>query len=649
MVEIMWKADQKQIVKSNMTKFIHFVNRNFHLSLSNYHELYDWSVQNSADFWQSIWSYCGIIASKPAEKILVEADRMEDTKWFEGAELNFAQNLLRRKDNKIALIFQNENGFRTTYSYAQLYSAVAKVAGYLRQLGVKKNDRIAAVLPNMPETIIAMLATTSMGAIWSSCSPDFGKEGLLDRFSQITPKILFTCDAYPYNGKIFNIVEKIQEVANKISSLEKIILIKNLKENGAVHFEQDSIEFDSIMDGREPALEFEQLPFAHPVYIMYSSGTTGMPKCIVHGAGTTLLQHLKELVLHTDLSDNDNIFYFTTCGWMMWNWYISSLAIGATVTQYDGSASFPTYSRLFDFIDQEKITVFGTSAKYISTIEQEKLTPKKTHQLTQLRTILSSGSPLIPKNFEYIYKQVKKEVCLSSISGGTDIISCFALGNPILPVYRGELQCIGLGMKVEIFNEEGQSIIGEKGELVCTKAFPSMPIYFWNDEKKEKYHNAYFTKFPNVWAHGDFAEITERGTLVIYGRSDATLNPSGIRIGTAEIYRQVEKLPEIVESVAVAQEWGDDVRIILFVILKNTLSLTDDLKNKITKHIRENCSPRHVPAKIIQVPDIPRTLNGKVVELAVREIIHNRPVKNISAITNPESLDYFKDVRELKN
>lgn len=639
---ILWRPKNPE--KSQMWQFLTYINHHYSLQLTDYPSLHQWSIQHSADFWHALWLYIPIIADQQPKNIFVPGKNMQTAKWFQGATLNFAENLLVRRDDHPALIFTNELRQRREYSYHALFQAVAKFAAYLSLKGVQPNDRVAAVLPNIPEAVIAMLATTSIGAIWSSCSPDFGMAGLLDRFGQILPKVLILSDGYFYNGKPYSNAEKLDGLAQGLSSLEQIVLVDYI---GNENWSTD--KFATIMASSLSPLVFTRLPFDHPIYILFSSGTTGVPKCIVHGAGGTLLQHLKELILHTNLSSEDRFFYFTTCGWMMWNWYISGLAVGATLIQYDGSPFYPTPSYFFDLIDQEKISIWGTSAKYISALEKKQIKPRETHQLTSLTTLLSTGSPLVPKNFDYVYQQIKADVQLSSISGGTDIISCFALGNPMLPVYRGELQCIGLGMDVKIYNQQGASVINQKGELVCIAPFPSMPIGFWNDPQGKKYQQAYFDHFPNVWTHGDFAEITDRGTMIIHGRSDTTLNPGGVRIGTAEIYRQIEKLPEILDSLAVSQDWQDDSRIILFVIMNPPANLTESMIEKIKTYIRKQCSPRHVPAKIIAVPDLPRTLSGKIIELAVRQVIHHKPVENLSAIANPESLSYFKNLPALYN
>jgi acetoacetyl-CoA synthetase len=564
--------------------------------------------------------------------------------------LNFAENLLRRRDDKQALVFWGEDKKKTTLSYAELWDRVAGLAYAMRDSGVTIGDRVAAFMPNMPETVIAMLATTSIGAIWSSCSPDFGINGVLDRFGQIKPKILFTADGYFYKGKAIDSLRRLEGILGELPDLQRVIVVPYVERHPDISAIEKSVLYadfarrDNLLE-----IDFEQCPFDHPIYILYSSGTTGKPKCIVHGAGGTLIQHLKELVLHTDLKPDDRVFYFTTCGWMMWNWLVSSLAVGATVLLYDGSPFDPSPAVLLDFAEQERMTVFGTSAKYLSTIEKAQIKPRKTHALANLRAILSTGSPLSPESFDYVYRDIKADIQLSSISGGTDLISCFALGNPILPVFRGELQCRGLGMAVEVFDERGKPVRGVKGELVCTAPFPSMPVFFWEDPEGKKYRAAYFETHPGVWVHGDYAELTEHEGMIIYGRSDTALNPGGVRIGTAEIYRQVEKLPEVLESIAVDQEWKNDKRIILFVKLRENIILGDELITKIKATIRENTTPRHVPAKVIQVYDIPCTLNSKIVEIAVRNVIHGRHIDNVEALSNLEALEFFRDLPELKS
>lgn len=645
----MWKPTPETIANSNMMRFIAYVNNKHDLNMRDYQELYTWSVTNPDEFWIEVWEFCDIKSSKIWDNPLLNRFQMFNAKWFINSALNFAENLLRRRDDKIAIVSQNEQGQRRTLTYEQLFNEVAKLSKALQKLGVTRNDRVAGYLPNIPEAIIAMLATTSLGAIWSSCSPDFGVQGVLDRFGQIKPKILFAADSHTYNGKNFDDMSKIQEISKKLPSLEKIIIIPNSQRKPDLNGLPAAILYEDFTKNPAAEIMFAQLPFDHPVFILFSSGTTGAPKCIVHGAGNILIQLLKELILHTDLTDKDVFTYYTTTGWMMWNYMIPALAIGATLVLYDGSPLYPKADVLFDLIDAEKITVFGTSAKYISAIEKANLEPKTSHQLDSLITILSTGSSLLPQNFDYIYQKVKKNVRLSSISGGTDIVSCFALGNPLLPVHRGEIQCIGLGMKVEVFDGYGESVKEQKGELVCTIPFPSMPLYFWNDPEKTKYHRAYFEKYPGIWAHGDYAEITSHKGIIIYGRSDAILNPGGIRIGTAEIYREVENFEEVLESIVVGQEWENDTRIVLFVKLRDAAKLTDELKKRITKNIRDNASPHHVPAQIIQVNDIPRTISGKIVELAVRETIHDRPVKNLETLANPEALDYFKNLAELRS
>ena len=575
---------------------------------------------------------------------------MPGASWFPDANLNFAENLLRYRDDREALVFKSETGVKSTLTYRQLYQQVAGVAAALRESGVEPGDRVAAYMPNLPETIIAMLAATSIGAIWSSCSPDFGISGVVDRLGQIEPKILFCAAAYSYNGKQYDCLSKVREIQNQIESIAKIVVIPYVAENPDLTGLKNAELLSSFSHAHATDIEFTRLPFNHPVYILYSSGTTGVPKCITHGAGGTLLQHLKELMLHTDLKRSDRFFYFTTCGWMMWNWMVSGLATGATLVLFEGSPFYPGPSAMFDLIDEQKITIFGTGAKAISSWQKAGLKPRETHSLESLKTILSTGSPLAPESFDYVYRDIKTDVCLSSIIGGTDIVSCFAPGCPVLPVYRGEIQCLGLGMAVKICRDDGSfADVNETGELCCVQSFPSMPVYFWGDPDGSKYHAAYFEQYPNVWAHGDFAKITEHGGMVIFGRSDATLNPGGVRIGTAEIYRQVESLDEVLESICIGQDWDDDVRVVLFVRLRDGLVLNEDLQTRIRKVIRDNATPRHVPARIIQVSDIPRTVSGKIVELAVRNVVHNRPVKNTDALANPEALELYKNLPELQS
>ncbi|NJL29128.1 MAG: acetoacetate--CoA ligase, partial [Thermoanaerobaculia bacterium] len=562
--------------------------------------------------------------------------------------LNFAENLAARRDDGEALVAWNEEGSYRRLSFAQLHAEVSRVAQALAAQGVGPGDRVAGFLPNLPEAVIAMLGAASVGALWSSCSPDFGVKGVLDRFGQIAPKVLFVADGYRYAGKSHDSLVRAGEIAAAIPSIEKLVVVPYIDPEPDTGWSERAVRWGDFL-AAHPAGEiaFAQLPFDHPLYVMYSSGTTGLPKCMVHGAGGTLLQHLKEHVLHTDLKPGDRIVYFTTCGWMMWNWLVSSLAVGATVVLYDGAPMKPRREILWDLAQQERVNVFGTSAKYLALAEKEGLRPAQTHDLGALRTLLSTGSPLAPAGFDYVYREVKRDVCLSSISGGTDIISCFALGNPIAPVWRGELQTRGLGMSVEVFDPEGHAIVGQTGELVCTKPFPSMPVGFWNDSDGTKYHAAYFARFPGIWCHGDWAELTERGGMIIHGRSDATLNPGGVRIGTAEIYRQVEQLEEVVESLVIGQDWQDDVRIVLFVRMRDGEQLTEELREKIRRQIRDAASPHHVPKKIIQITDIPRTLSGKITELAVRDVVHGREVKNADALANPEALELFRGLAEL--
>ncbi len=646
----LWQPSPERIATTNLSAFMRHVREHYGVAIDGYGRLYAWSINDSERFWHAVWSFCGVIAATQGDTILVDRDKMPGARWFPEARLNFAENLLRRRDRATAIVFWGEDRVKSRITYAELHAEVSRLAQGLRAAGVAAGDRVAGYMPNLPGTVIAMLAATSVGAIWSSCSPDFGVQGVLDRFGQIEPKILVSADGYFYNGKTIDVVDRLKEISRNLPSVERTIVVPYTQRNPVIDGIPNSIDVHDFMAPYRPRpIRFERLPFNHPLYILYSSGTTGAPKCIVHGAGGTLLQHLKEHVLHTDLKPGDRLFYFTTCGWMMWNWLASALGARATLLLYDGSPFAGNGTILFDYAAAEKMTVFGTSAKYIDAAAKLGFEPRKTHRLGRLKSMLSTGSPLAPESFDYVYRAVKKDIQLASISGGTDIISCFALGNPLLPVWRGELQCRGLGMRVEVLDDEGRAIRGEKGELVCTAPFPSMPIAFWNDPDGAKYRAAYFEKFPNVWCHGDYVELTEHDGLIIYGRSDAVLNPGGVRIGTAEIYRQVERLDEVVESLAIGQEWDNDVRIVLFVRLREGLALDQALIDRIRKQVRDNATPRHVPAKIVQVADIPRTKNGKIVELAVRNMVHGRPVKNVEALANPEALALYRSLPELQS
>ena len=617
------------------------------LTGDDYAALYRWSVQSPAEFWDAVWRFCNIQSCSAYSSVVRDSDRMPGARWFEGATLNFAQNLLAPERFGAAIVFHNERGDRLEVSWDELRRQVGCVAAHLKSIGIGKGDRVAGWVANRPEAIVAMLAATSLGAVWSSCSPDFGVEAVLDRFGQIEPAALFATDGYFYNGKTIDCLPAIAAIASRLPSLRGIVVIPYRNSNPDIKAIAGATRFADALS--QPAtLEFTPVAFADPVYILYSSGTTGVPKCIVHSAGGTLIQHRKEHVLHCDISPGDVVFYYTTTGWMMWHWLVSALASGATVVLFEGAPLHPDPGILWRIADRERIGVFGTSAKYLSALEKSGYRPGGHHALTQLRSVLSTGSPLAPSSFDYVHAHVKPEIQLASIAGGTDLISCFALGNPLLPVYRGELQCRGLGMKVEIFTTEGQSIREQKGELVCTAAFPSMPVGFWNDPDGSKYHRAYFERFPNVWHHGDYAELTAHDGLIIYGRSDSVLNPGGVRIGTAEIYRIVEQFPEIAESIAVGQDWADDVRVVLFVRLQPGHVLNAALEQRLRDDIRKRASPRHVPAKILAVADIPRTMNGKIVELAVRDAIHGRPIRNLDALANPEALAEFTHRPELE-
>ncbi|HET9049112.1 MAG TPA: acetoacetate--CoA ligase [Chiayiivirga sp.] len=644
-----WIPSAERVERANLTRFIKFVvAETGNTDITDYPSLHAFSVAEPEKFWTLLWDFCGIKAHGERTPVLVDADKMPGARWFPNVRLNFAENLLRFKDDRIAILFRGENGASARITYAELRQRVAALAAALQAQGVQQGDRVAGFMPNLPDTVVAMLATTSLGAIWSSCSPDFGINGVVDRFGQIRPKVLFTAASYQYGGKSLDCLEKIASVVEQIDSIERVVVVPYLARAESLDHLPRAINLDDFVAPHAQAeLSFASMAFDDPLYVMYSSGTTGVPKCIVHGIGGTLLQHLKEHVLHVDLKRDDKIFYYTTCGWMMWNWLVSGLAVGATLVLYDGNPSWPDGNALWNLADEYGISIFGTSAKWISAIEKAGIKPRETHKLLNLKSILSTGSPLTPESFDYVYRDIKERVMLASISGGTDIISCFALGCPILPVWRGELQCRGLGMKVEIYDDEGRSVVEQTGELVCTAPFPVMPIGFWNDADGARYRAAYFENFPGIWSHGDYAKITEHGGVIIYGRSDATLNPGGVRIGTAEIYRQVEQLPEILESLCIGQDWKDDVRVVLFVRLREGINLDDALRDRICKQIRANTTPRHVPAKVIQVTDIPRTISGKIVELAVRNVVHGRPVKNTDALANPQALELYRNLPEL--
>ncbi|MBU2650289.1 MAG: acetoacetate--CoA ligase [Bacteroidetes bacterium] len=641
--KILWEPLSEWSETSRMNEFLQFVNNKFGTNLKNYFDLYEWSIEQIPDFWDSFGEYSGIRFSRKRDRVVDDIRKMPGAKWFEGARMNFAENLLSRKDDKTAIIFRGEAEFEKRISYAELYDEVRRVAAGLKALGVQKGDRVAGFIPNMPEAIIAMLAASSIGAIWSSSSPDFGIKGVLDRFSQIEPKVIFAADGYFYKGKKFDSQEKLKGILDQLPSVEKVVLIDYIGQRD-VNSLANGMLWEDLAQETAKELTFEQLPFDHPLYIMYSSGTTGLPKSIVHSAGGTLIQHLKELMLHTNLREDDTIFYFTTCGWMMWNWFVSSLAVGATLVCFDGNPFHPGPDALLKMADELDITVFGTSAKYIASLENEGVDPSAISAFPALKSILSTGSPLSDESFEYVYNKWKKNVQLSSISGGTDIISCFMLGNPMLPVYQGEIQCRGLGMDVDSFDDYGKPVREKQGELVCKSAFPSMPVYFWNDPDGKKYHNAYFDVYPGIWRHGDYIRLSNHGGITMFGRSDATLNPGGVRIGTAEIYRVVENMEEIEDSVVIGQPWHGDERVILFVKMNPGYELTEDLKKKISANIRSQCSPRHVPALILETHGVPYTLNGKKVEIAVKKAVMGEEIKNKDALANPQCLDEFRDI-----
>ena len=651
MGKLLWEPSAERKRNANITKFVDLVNKRYQENFHSYEELYGWSIDHIPDFWACMWDFAEIKASKNYEIVVDDVSKMPGAKWFIGAKLNFAENLLRYSGDHTAFIFRGETQESAKMSYAELYDAVARLATSLREIGVSPGDRVAAYMPNMIETAVAMLAATSIGATWASCATDIGPEAALDRFGQIEPKVLFTANGYFYKGKTFNSLSNVARIARGIPSIEKVIVTSYTEETPDISHIPDSVHFDDFLSKeRGLEIEFEQLPFDHPVHIMFSSGTTGKPKCLVQGAGGILINHLRELVLHTDLKCEDTIMYMTTCSWMMWNWLLSSLALGATIVLYDGSPLYPDSGAMWKLIQDERITIFGTSASYINFLKKYGIEPGRDYDLSSLREISQTGSPLSADGFEYVYREIKKDVHLNSISGGTDINGCFAIGNPISPVYAGELQGPGLGMIVKAYDEKGNSIVDEQGELVCEAAAPSMPLYFWNDPNGEKYREAYFNVYPNVWRHGDYIMVHgDTGGITFFGRSDSVLKPFGVRIGTAEIYNQMEKLEEVADSLAIGQSWQEDQRIILFVKLAQGYHLTEDLKTKIKKALRQNASPRHVPAKIIQVQDIPYTLNMKKVESAVTNLIHGRAVLNRDALINPESLDCYQNLKELES
>jgi len=639
----LWTPSQASIDAANMTHFIAQVNANQDLSINDYDALYQWSLDEKEQFWSELWDFCGIIGSK-GERILVGGEQIESAQWFPGARLNFAENLLRRQDDETAIFFRAEDQAEYSLSYRELYRQVASVAAWLKAQGLQPGDRVAAYLPNMPEAVVAMLAATSLGAVWTSTSPDFGEDSVIDRFGQTEPRFLFTADGYFYNGKKHPLAEKIRTIRANLPSLEQVVQI----DLAGFDIAAGALDWRDIIATPAGQIDFVPMQFNDPLYILYSSGTTGKPKCITHKVGGTLIQHLKEQKLHCDIHPGDRVFYFTTLGWMMWNWLVSALASEAALVLYDGSPFYPDGEVLWRYADDIDMTLFGTSAKYLDAMKNAKLRPMDKFDLSALRTLASTGSVLAPESFDYVYDSIKQDICLASVSGGTDIVSCFVLGCPLLPVYRGEIQCRGLGMAIDVFDDDGNSMKDEKGELVCTQTFPCQPVYFWGDADGQKYHNAYFARFENIWHHGDYVRLTGRNGIVIYGRSDATLNPGGVRIGTAEIYRHVEQIEEVVESIVIGQDWDDDVRVVLFVVLQPGLVLDDDLLGRIRSTVRIKCSPRHVPAKIIQVAEIPRTKSGKIVELAVRDVVHDREVKNIHSLANPEALALYRNLPQLQ-
>ena len=647
----LWQPRAQDIEQSNIERFRVYINETHGTDIADYAGLHRFSIENIEAFWSAVWDFCDVRASTRGDRVLVDGGKMPGARFFPDARLNFAENLLRKRDDTTALIFRGEDKVSTEVSWSGLYDMTSRVAQAMAAAGVASGDRVAAIMPNMPETCAAMLGVSALGGIWSSCSPDFGERGILDRFGQIDPAVLVVCDGYYYNGKTIDIADKLAAVASQLPSLKRIVVVSYVgrAEEVAATIPK-AVTWDAFTGEQEPGdIAFAQLPFDHPLYILFSSGTTGAPKCIVHGAGNCLLQHLKEQQLHAGIKPGERLFYFSTCGWMMWNWLMGGLASEATLLLYDGSPFYPTGNVLFDYADEVGMNIFGTSAKFIDALKKSGLRPRDSHSLKTVRAMMSTGSPLAPESFDFVYDGIKPDIYLASISGGTDIAGCFVGGDPTAPVWRGEIQAAALGMAVEVWDEDGKPMDTGKGELVCTRAFTSMPIRFWNDDDGAKYHGAYFSRFDNVWCHGDFAEWTGHGGMIIHGRSDATLNPGGVRIGTAEIYAQVEQMPEVIEALAIGQDWDNDVRVVLFVVLAEGVTLDDDLVAAIKLRIRTGASPRHVPACVVAVKDIPRTKSGKITELAVRDIVHGRQVKNKEALANPEALDLYRDIPELQD
>ncbi len=640
----LWTPSQASIDAANMSAFIAQVNRRYDLSITDYDALYQWSIDDKENFWSEIWDFCGIVGER-GERILIDGDEIEKAQWFPDASLNFAENLLRKRNSEIAIYFRAEDQVDYRLTYEELYQQVASLAAWLKSMGLNPGDRVAAYLPNIPEAVVAMLAATSLGAVWTSTSPDFGAASVVDRFGQTEPRFLFTVDGYFYNGKSHEISDKIMQIRSRVNSIEQVVQIDLAGFGNNI----GAVDWADIIANPVGNIDFVPRRFNDPLYVLYSSGTTGMPKCITHKVGGTLIQHLKEHMLHCDLHPGDRVFYFTTLGWMMWNWLVSALASEAALVLYDGSPFYPDGEVLWRYAEDIGLTFFGTSAKYIDAMKNAGLKPQGKFDLAPLRALASTGSVLAPESFDYVYDNIKRDLCLASVSGGTDIVSCFVISCPLLPVYCGEIQCRGLGLAVAVFDDDGNSLRNRKGELVCTETFPCQPVYFWGDPGGEKYHEAYFARFDNVWHHGDYVMLTDHNGIVIYGRSDATLNPGGVRIGTAEIYRHVEQLEEVVESIVVGQDWQDDVRVVLFVVLQAGRDLDDELTARIRQTVRDKCTPRHVPSKVVQVADIPRTKSGKIVELAVREVVHNRPVKNLHSLANPEALELYRDLAQLQD